>query len=243
MIRRSVLLPVFAAFLAHTAAAEVAPVVTRTPKPVAWTGQRLPFFVDLRSRGTFAGTAKFDLPEIPGVLVVQAGDPVVETQEIEGEPWQVQTHEFALFAQREGPLTIPAFTVRFSRRDGYSGPANDIETTTPAISFEIRRPPGASQDAFIITTDSLKISEQWEPEPRASSVGAVFKRTIHQRAEQMPGMALAPAPGSRPACAALPRTVMVKRPTPLRAVLILPPRPSEGSSTMQRSTRCASARR
>ena len=178
--------------------AEVAPVVTRAPKPVAWTGQRLPFFVDLRSRGTFAGTAKFDLPEIPGVLMVRAGDPVVGSQEIEGESWLVQTHEFALCAQREGNLAIPAFKVRFSRRDGYTGPAHEVETTAPALSFEIRRPPGAGKNAFIITTESLQLSEEWEPEPCASSVGTVFKRTIHQRAEQVPGMALAPAPEITP---------------------------------------------
>ena len=188
----------FVAVLTHGAAADVAPVVTRASKQVAWTGQRLPFFVDLRSRGSFVGTARFDLPEIPGVLVVQAGDSVVETQEIEDASWLVQTYEFALFAQREGKLTIPAFTVRFSRRDGFSGPANDVEATTPPISFEIRRPPGAGPDAFIITTDSLTISEKWEPEPGASSVGAVFKRTIHQRADQLTGMALAPAPGIAP---------------------------------------------
>ena len=48
-------------------------------------------------------------------------------------------------------------------------------------------------------------------------------------------IALAPFPGSRPACAAFPRTVIEKLPTPLRAVLRSPSGPSEGSSTKQRS--------
>lgn len=182
------------AMVTGAASAAVEPVVIRAPKAEAWAGQRLPVFVDLRARGSFAGTATFDLPEIPGVLVVEAGDSVVETQEIEGESWVVQTHEFALFAQHEGKLTIPPFAVRFSRRNGYTGPASEVNAKTPSLDLQIRRPPGASADAFVITTESMDVSEIWKPEPRASSVGAVFKRTIRQRADQMTGMALAPAP-------------------------------------------------
>ena len=51
-------------------------------------------------------------------------------------------------------------------------------------------------------------------------------------------MALAPASGSSPACAARPRTVISKRPTPFRAVLISP----EGPRISARSTRFASRR-
>src|SRR5215211_4869033 len=49
-------------------------------------------------------------------------------------------------------------------------------------------------------------------------------------------MALAPLPGSNPACAASPSTTTEKRPTPLRAVLSLPDGPSEGSRTNTRWT-------
>ena len=45
---------------------EVAPAVVRVPEATAWIGQRVPFFVELSARGSFAGTASFDLPQIPG---------------------------------------------------------------------------------------------------------------------------------------------------------------------------------
>src|SRR5579864_4316509 len=54
--------------------------------------------------------------------------------------------------------------------------------------------------------------------------------------------ALAPRSGSRPACAARPRTVTVNWPTPLRPVFSLPSGPSDGSSTNTRRTRRASRR-
>ncbi len=102
--------------------AEVAPAAIRVPEAKAWTGQRVPFFVDLHARGSFAGAASFSLPEIPSTVILKVGNPVVSSQEIDGESWFVQAHEFALFSQQSGTLEIPGFEVRFGSRDGFTGP-------------------------------------------------------------------------------------------------------------------------
>ena len=65
--------------------AEVAPVKVYTKTSSAWVGQHLPFYIDLRARGSFSGSASFEIPKIPGTLVMRMGSPVVGTQEIEGE--------------------------------------------------------------------------------------------------------------------------------------------------------------
>lgn len=174
------------------AAAEVKPAAVRVDEPKAWVGQRVSFFVELRAAGSFAGAANFDLPQLPGVLVIKIGSPVVGSKQIEGASWFVQTHEFALFSQREGTLTVPEFQARFSRRDDFIGPINDVQATCPSFQLEIERPPGSEDVAFLITTESLDVSETWEPTPGIAEVGSVFKRTIVQRAEQVPGMAFAP---------------------------------------------------
>ena len=185
-----------------TAAAEVAPVAVSAPNFESWVGQRTPFYVDLRARGTFSGTASFDLPQIPGAVVIKIGEPVVGTADLEGESWFVQKHEFALFSQRAGPLEIPPFSVRFSRREGYTGPASDLQEKTTVMAFEMKRPPGSEAIGFLITTESLDITETWDPAlapaPVPAQVGALFKRTIRQRSPQIPGMALAPAPTTAP---------------------------------------------
>jgi hypothetical protein len=108
--------------LISTAQAEVAPVAVRAPDAKAWVGQRVPFYVELRATGSFAGVANFDLPQLPGTIIMKIGNPVVSSQEIEGQSWFVQTHEFALFSQKPGRLDMPAFAVRFSSRDGFTGP-------------------------------------------------------------------------------------------------------------------------
>ncbi|MBI4862585.1 MAG: BatD family protein [Candidatus Riflebacteria bacterium] len=184
--------------LAGSAPAQVAPVSVRVGLDRAWTGQRLPFFVELRATGSFAGTASFDLPALPGILLLKIGDPVVSSQDIEGQSWFVQSHEFALFSQTPGPLEVRPFGVRFACRDGFTGPVKEVRGRTPGFAVEIRRPPGSDRIGFIITTESLDVAETWEPGPGPAEVGAMVRRTIVQRAAQVSGMALAPAPTDAP---------------------------------------------
>lgn len=178
--------------------AEVAPVETIRPVDEAWIGQRIPFYVELRSPGSFSGSASFTLPELPGTLLMKIGNPVVSSTKLEGATWFIQTHEFALFTQSEGTLKVPAFPVRFSQRDDFTGPINDVEALCPSFQVEIKRPAGSEQISFLVTTESLTINERWDPTPGPAEVGTIFKRTITQQAPQLPGMALAPIPSITP---------------------------------------------
>lgn len=184
--------------LGSAARAEVAPVIVRVPETEAWVGERVRFYVDLRAPGPFEGTAGFDLPQVPAALLVKIGSPVVSSQDLEGESWFVQEHEFALFSQKAGLLTVPAFSVRFASREGFTGPAQDRQSETPVWEVAIRRPPGSDGIGFLVTTESMDITETWNPQPGPAQVGAAFERTIVQRATQMTGMALAPAPVAAP---------------------------------------------
>jgi hypothetical protein len=197
-MRTSLRLLIGCMVVGSAALAEVAPVAVRVSEAKAWVGQRMPFFVELRARGSFAGAASFDLPQLPGTLLMKIGNPVVGSQEMEGETWFAQTHEFALFSQRPGPLEVPPFPVRFARRDGFTGPATDVEAQAPGWKAEMQRPPGSEGIGFLVTTESLDVTESWDPQPGPAQVGAVFKRTIVQRAPQVPGMALAPTPTTGP---------------------------------------------
>ena len=193
---------VLAATLLDPAWAEVAPTAISAPEAKAWTGQKLPLIVELRSRGSFAGSASFSIPQIPGSLIIKLDSVVVSSKQIEDEEWFVQTHEFALFSQRSGPLQIPEFPVRFGRRDGFDGPVEELETTIPSVRVEIERPPGSEGIDFLITTESLVVSESWDPQPNETpdpiEIGAIFKRHIVQQADGMTGMALIPAPLEAP---------------------------------------------
>lgn len=196
---RSLLLFIFLAAICHGGVrAEVSPVSITAPESTAWTGERIRILVELRVGGSFSGSASFDVPEIPGTLLIKVGNPVVSSKEIEGESWFVQTHEFALFSQKTGTVTIPPFPVRFGSRDGFTGPVEEREVKTEALSVEIQRPPASEGIPFLVTTETLTVDETWEPVPGAATVGDVFRRTIVQKAEGLTGMALLPAPTAAP---------------------------------------------
>ncbi|MBK6287392.1 MAG: BatD family protein [Gammaproteobacteria bacterium] len=181
------------ALVCPAARADVAAVAVRVEQRQAWIGQRVPFYVELRARGPFAGSPRFELPQLPGSVLIKIGSPVVGSLEAEGESWTVQTHEFALFAQTPGRFEMPEFAVHFASREGFAGPVVEKQAQVPGWSIEIRRPPGSEAIGFLITTPALEISETWEPLPAATQAGAVFKRTIVQRASSVSGIALAPA--------------------------------------------------
>ncbi|WP_425400776.1 hypothetical protein [Aeoliella sp.] len=186
------------AAIVHPASADVDLVAIDVPQDKVWVGQKASFFVKLRGKGPFVGAASFSLPQIPRTVIVKIGNPVVSSEEIEDDTWFVQTHEFALFSQADGDLELPAFDVRFANRDGFTGPAEDHDEQTPATHFQIERPEGSSPSTYLVTTDSLTVEEEWDPQPGKARQGAVFHRTITQQADQITGMALAPPPETVP---------------------------------------------
>jgi hypothetical protein len=197
-MKTALVLLVTLAVLGTAARAEVAPVTVRAPAAKAWVGQRVPFYIELRAKGSFAGVANFDLPQLPGTIIMKIGNPVVSSQTIEDQSWFVQSHEFALFSQKPGRLDMPAFAVRFSSRDGFTGPVEERQAKAPGWSVDIVRPPGSEKIGFLITTEKLDVAETWDPQPGPAQVGAIFNRSIVQRAPELSGMALAPAPVTAP---------------------------------------------
>lgn len=184
--------------LARPSLADVELVTVDVPQGQVWVGQKATFFVHLRGKGPFAGASSFSLPQIPRTTILKVGNPVVSSEEIEDASWFVQTHEFALFSQADGDVEIPSFEVRYSNRDGFTGPELDHVENVPAVQLHIKRPPDSDPAAFLVTSDSLTVEEQWEPAPGGAKQGDVFHRTITQRADQVSGMALAPPPSSAP---------------------------------------------
>ena len=113
------------------------------PKTEAWTGQRLPFFIELRAAGSFSGTPSFDLPQIPGTVILKLGSPVLGSRTEGDAEVFTQRHEFALFSQSNGSVELSPITVRFSHRKGYTGPSFDESLQTESAVLTIQRPPGS----------------------------------------------------------------------------------------------------
>lgn len=156
-----------------------------------WIGQRVTLVVELFAPGFFSGAPAFDLPQVPGVVITKPEDrPTLDSRTIDGVSYTVQRHEFAVYAQRAGTVTIPGFAVRFGAAERFGAPEKEYTATTQPVSFVAKLPPGAEGLATVVTTRQLKVTETWSPEPGAAKVGAAFTRTITVEARDVPGMVL-----------------------------------------------------
>jgi hypothetical protein len=167
----------------------------RSEGPV-WVGQRARIEIDLLTPTTFASSPVFELPEIPGALIVRMEDhPTLGTEVVDGATYTIAQHDLALFAMRPGTYDIPPFTVRFASANAPGEQPVEHRLTTPALRIEARLPPGAEHVPSLISTSALTVSEQWTPEPKGKArVGDAFTRRVTRSAPDVPAMAFPPLP-------------------------------------------------
>ena len=184
---------VFLLFLAvPLSAAELARVEVIAPTTnTVWAGQRVTFAVELLVQGQFAGSPHFDVPDVPGAIILKPSErPLLGTREIEGESYTSQRHDFDLFVQRAGACSVPPFTVRFASRERFGLPVVEHELRTRLFKVEAKAPPGASPGEIIVSTTELTATESWTPKPVGAKVGDAFTRRISMKAGGVPGMLL-----------------------------------------------------
>jgi hypothetical protein len=138
----------------------------------------------------------FDLPRVPGlVLVKSASRPVIGSRQVSGTSWTIQSHGFTAYAQHEGEIAIPAFSVRFASKRRFDQPVSEHQLMTENLVLRFELPAGAGGFAGAIAAVSeLRVSERWDPETAEElQMGDAVVRTVEQSAADYPAMLL-PAP-------------------------------------------------
>ncbi len=184
--------------------------ITKSP---TWVAQEVRFYVELMSPTLFSGTPRFELPEVPGVILMkEEGRPILGSTTVDDDSWTTQRHEFRAYAHRTGKITIPSFPVRFSVAPAFGSPPEVQRMKTAAMNFESRMPPGAEDVALLVSTTQLDANEKWSPslddERKIKlQVGDAIRRQISMEAVDVPGMALPPIDFPKPSgLAAYPMT-------------------------------------
>lgn len=162
--------------------------------PIA-VGEMVILHVDLLAPGYFFGAAVFDLPRIPGTLILPPlGSPAVGSREIEGVEYTTQRHELYLFPRKEGDLTVPTFEIRFAiKRSPLDKEEVAQSVKTAPITFKTTLPPGMPPGSSPVSSADLKVEETWKPVPGTKGkLGDAFVRSIRWTASDVPGMAFPP---------------------------------------------------
>jgi len=182
---------------AVSAAAEV--VRAELGEDTAWTGEAVPLLVTLYSPGPFSGTPAFDLPELPLTVFVKSGNPLVGTEQVDGESYFTQRHEFALYTQCVGEIVVPAFRVRFAGKKKFTSAPEPVRGLTAELRFRSKRPPGTDNLGVVVAVQDMEATQSWKPQSLdAVSAGDVIERTISRRATATTAMMLPPVSTDAP---------------------------------------------
>lgn len=200
--RLEALLPsllVLASCLAPASAGAVDSVRAQLGQASAWTGEGVPLVITLYSRGPFASAPVFDLPQLPRSAIVRTGSPLVGSEDVEGESYFTQRHEFVVYTQSTGEIVLPPIHVRFEAKPSLEGADQSVEGRTAELRFTSRRPPGTEALGAVVATSGMEIVQEWTPaEPGRLEPGDVIERKVTQRAARTTAMML-PEPAARAA--------------------------------------------
>jgi hypothetical protein len=155
-------------------------------------GERIAFSVELLVQGQFAGAPTFDLPALPYALLLKADNrPLLGSRRLGRQTWVTQTHEFAIYAQRGGALSVPSFEVRFASKARFDQPAIEHRVEIEGFEVDIETPPGADPGVPMLAAIDLTAVETWSAGSDVTvEVGGALTRTIHMEATAVPAMLL-----------------------------------------------------
>ena len=169
----------------------IQPVRAELGETTAWTGEAVPLIVTLYSPGPFSGTAAFELPQLPRTAFVKIGNPLVGSEQVNGESYLTQRHEFAIHTQQSGEIVIPSFRVRFSGKQSFTSEPEPMEGATTELRFESKQPPGTASWEVVVSATAMKIEQTWNPLPGGDiQAGDIIVRTITRTAEGTTAMML-----------------------------------------------------
>jgi hypothetical protein len=163
-------------------------------KPPILVGQRTTIRVVLATTTIFSSAPAFEIPSIPGAVLMHVEDrPVLGTEDFDGTSYTTQTHELAFFGMRPARFTIPAFDIRFESPPMFGQKPVERRVKVPELTIEATLPREAAGLQSLTCTTELNVNETWTPTPKVTArVGDSFTRTVTLKAPGVPAMALPP---------------------------------------------------
>lgn len=160
--------------------------IQKGDKKAIFQGEKLSFYVKLLSSTWFSGSPRFDLPDMRDGLLYQVQNrPILGSEQIHGQSYTSQLHEFWFFPKKEGEITLPEISVSFSTAVPGGGKPLNHQLRTSPFRVSVKPIPGAGGDTQIISTSRFDVLQSWDPEPTDTITGSATTRKIQMRAADM----------------------------------------------------------
>jgi BatD DUF11 like domain len=170
-------------------------------------GRKLTLQITLATDRWFSGGSRIQLPEVPGLVILQTEQFASNASERRGDQsWVLQRWVLDVYPQRAGEFTIPPLSVRVQVNAGEAG---DVEGTlvSPPVSFTVTLPPALAAVPQWVAAPEFSVSQRFDRSLEGLQVGDAFEREIifeasdvlammlpAYSAQGLPGLAAYPAP-------------------------------------------------
>jgi hypothetical protein len=170
-------------------------------------GRKLTLQLTLATDRWFSGGSRIQLPEVPGLVILQTEQFASNASERRGDQsWVLQRWVLDVYPQRAGEFTIPPLGVRVKVNAGEAG---DVEGTlvSPPVSFTVTLPPALAAVPQWVAAPEFSVSQRFDRSLESLQVGDAFEREIifeasdvlammlpAYSAQGLPGLAAYPAP-------------------------------------------------
>lgn len=135
-----------------------------TPDEGIVPGQRIRLTLEIATDTWFSGGTRIDIPEIPGLVILQTDQFASNASETrDGQTWVIQRWTLDVFPQRAGDFTIEPILLQLQVNAGDADTKGELYS--PQLQFNVAVP------------DSLTVAEQWVAAPEFT-VRQSFDRSL-----------------------------------------------------------------
>lgn len=168
-------------------------------------GQRTELIIDIATDRWFSGGTRLDIPEVPGLVIIQTNNFASNSSENrKGQNWVVQRWSLDVFPQRNGTFTIPSIDARLSINNEEGEMIGTVQS--PSLEFEASVPAALAKAQHWVAAPEYKVNQSFDRVLTGLKTGDAIERTIVFEATDVMAMML---PGwlqeDQPGLAAYPR--------------------------------------
>ena len=153
-------------------------------------GQRIELAITIATNSWFSGGTRLEIPEIPGLVILQTNDFASNSSENRnGQSWVVQRWTLDVFPQRPGSFTIESISAKVKVS---SGGANSVEGElhSPQLHFQTTVPQSLERAEHWVAAPQFTVSQSFDRELDNLRPGEAFQREIVFEATNVMAMML-----------------------------------------------------
>ena len=157
-------------------------------------GQHLRLLIEVATTRWFTGGTRINIPEVPGLVVLQTEQFASNASEQRGgQTWVIQRWSLDVYPQRAGDFAVPPLSLTVSVNAGGSDSASG-DITAPGVGFSVTMPPALESFEHWVAAPEFSVNQYFDRDLSGLAVGDAVERTVRFEARDVMAMMLPELP-------------------------------------------------